>query len=81
MKKIFVSIAVVSILAIIALNVNINIHKGTNNSLTLANAEALADGEYDWSPRWICDHMANTDCVENHITYYLLVHNRVASYH
>jgi len=45
MKKILVSVAVVSIVAVAAFNLNLNIQKHSDSLLSLAHTEALASGE------------------------------------
>lgn len=45
MKKMLFSVAVLSIVAVAALNLNLNAQKHSDSLLTLANSEALASGE------------------------------------
>lgn len=45
MKKIFFSAVIVSVFAVSAITFNLNKQKDVANPLTLANVEALADGE------------------------------------
>ncbi|MEA4840244.1 MAG: NVEALA domain-containing protein [Bacteroidales bacterium] len=78
MKKTFASFAIMSIVAVIAFNLNLNTKNDINNVLTLANTEALASGEGDdeylylpqWirtyhsdDPGWNCHHWGSEKCL------------------
>jgi len=61
MKKILFSVAAMSIVALLAFNLNLNTQKDAANLLTLENAEALAETEY--STDYSCPTSAETDCL------------------
>ena len=62
-KKIFGGIAVATIAAAMALNLNFNAKNNYLSDITLANVEALAGGEV--SVDWICRLTSNAECVND----------------
>ena len=58
MKKIIISLSVISFALVVAVNINSSLNGNAEIDMSLANVEALANGES--SPRIYCCH--NGDC-------------------
>ncbi|MDD4712110.1 MAG: hypothetical protein PHP34_02135 [Bacteroidales bacterium] len=55
MKKVLSFVAITTVAVVAAFNLNINTQNGTNNLLTLVNAEALAEGGEAYALRPCCE--------------------------